>query len=374
MPPLCPVCRKVHLPGKCDVMNRFSFMEIKEDFFGPSAGIFVGRKGYPNVFAGPLASADYNPLQEDPSKWFGMDYASIIRLRSSVIRSKKKQGIFSSSRFVADNQLLSMASKPVDVELNFTKKPFQKISFSEVHQPMGPSGNLKQMRIADNVKIDVHVEKALSDDIKAGEASFNIYAKGTDVYKITSILSSGVMGIKKKMVPTRWSITAVDDIITKRMLEKVRESRELGDHLVFESFYMDNRFIILMMPGAWEYENFEAGGGILLEEYEPFSGRTSYAEKEGGGYYAARLGVVEWLFKSRKQARVVVFREIGEKYTIPLGVWQVRENVRNAMKSMKKFGTMEEALDYAEHKLKIPLKEYRKHSIILKQSRLTNFT
>ena len=112
----------------------------------------------------------------------------------------------------------------------------------------------------------------------------------------------------------------------------------------------------------------------ISEEYEPFEGRTDYAKKQGGGYYAARLGVVEALYKMRRQARVVVFREIGTSYTVPVGVWEVRENVRHALEAPpQKFATKEEALAYIASQLAVPLAEYMKKSKVLLQRRLTEF-
>ena len=139
------------------------------------------------------------------------------------------------------------------------------------------------------------------------------------------------------------------------------------------------------MPGSWEFENFEAWapGSFwsqnikkteITEEYEPFGGRTKYADKQVGGYYATRFGIVESLQKMKRQARVVVFREIYEGYMVPVGVWQVRENIRNAMKSSyKKFPTKKEALNYIKAKLRTSLDEYLKKSRILKQKRLADF-
>ena len=112
----------------------------------------------------------------------------------------------------------------------------------------------------------------------------------------------------------------------------------------------------------------------LVEEYEPFKGRTSYADKEGGGYYAARLGVLEGLRKLKRRARVVVFREVYEGYTIPLGVWVVRETARNAFNgSPQKFATLKEALSHIDSKIRLPMSDYVKNSRILKQTRISDF-
>ncbi len=391
---LCVICkggRNLCGHSPCPLIPRFRAIpeagKIKRSFFGPSYSVFVGRFGYPDVNIGPLAAIDEKPNLDSPEKWFGMKYSDIIELRSLLLRSKQKENVKSSSRFVLENQELVLASRPTDVEMSFRKRPVYTVSFSDVVQPMGPSAPLERMRVAENPKIHSKVEKIVSDDIKAEHAGFLLYSTGQDVHRISSILSSGVLGIKKskKLVPTRWSITAVDDMIFRRLAADVRGFPSVDEYMVYSSFYLDNRFEILLMPGSWEYEDFEAWapGSVwtsklkkpeILEEYEPFSGRTSYADKEGGGYYAARLGVIEGLHRMRRQARVVVFREIYEGYVIPLGVWQVRENVRNAFrKPCKKFSTLGEALKDIESRLRLPLNEYRKISRILKQKRLTDF-
>lgn len=188
----------------------------------------------------------------------------------------------------------------------------------------------------------------------------------------------------KKLVPTRWSITAMDDIIGKNLMKEIRQNKSINNFLVFSSDYMDNHFTILFMPGSWQFENFEAwapgsnwcfsSSVEISEEYEPYKGRSDYARSQVGGYYASRLAITEALKSMRRQASVVVFREIGSDYSIPLGVWQVRENVRNAFRTApKSFSSKEDALHYVSSKLRIPLREYLKRSRILQQKRLSDF-
>ncbi len=146
--------------------------KIGEEFFGPSSSIFVGRFGYPNIFVGPFASIEYSKEQDDPGQWFGKSYQEIIELRSLLLRSKHRQNIKSRTRFINETQELSLAARPADVELTFEKKPVYRITFSNIIQPMGPSASLKEMRLAENPKIDTKVEKIVGDELKAGDASY----------------------------------------------------------------------------------------------------------------------------------------------------------------------------------------------------------
>lgn len=392
---LCILCKGSRaLCGKerCPLYSRINTgplveKKVSRDFFGPSTSVFVGRVGYPRVSMGPLTAIEMKPDIDSPGTWFGMEYGDIIALQSLLLRSKLKQDIYSRSRFVEENQELALSRKPTDVEMRFTKKPKYNMSFSDMYHPMGPTASLERMRLAENPSISQRVEKIVRDEIKAGEAGMMLYGLGQDVYRISTILSSGIMGMEesKKLVPTRWSITATDDMIFRELASEVRGFPSVNEHMVYSSNYLDNNFQILLMPGSWEYENFEAWapGSMwsfnlkkteIIEEYEPFRGRTRYADKEGGGYYAARLGVIEGLHRMRRQARAVVFREIYEGYTVPLGVWQVRENVRNAFRQRpERFSTLGEAMKHIGSKLRIPVKDYTKRSLVLKQRRISDF-
>ena len=394
-PGMCIICkgsRALCGNSNCPLLARFSIRPkiekiISKDFFGPSMNVFVGRIGYPNIGIGPLAAIETKPDMDSPGSWFGRDYGEIIEMRSLMLRSRNKQNIFNRSKFIDEMQELALAKKPTDVEMGFKKRPVYKVSFSDMFQPMGPTATLEKMKIAENTKIDPRVEYIARDELKASQASFMLYSRNQDVYKITTILSSGVFGMneRRKLVPTRWSITATDDIIAKELLKRIRTYPSINEFRVYSSRYLDNHFQILLIPGNWEYENFEAWApgstwaqGLkqmqIVEEYEPFRGRTKYADKEGGGYYAARLGVIEGLRKIRRQARVVVFREIYEGYTVPMGVWVVRETARNAFDTKPmKFSAFQEALDHINSKLRLSMNDYIKRSNILKQRRISDW-
>jgi len=375
----CPLLGKLNIQPKVE-------LKFKKEFFGPSTSIFVGHKGYPKVFTGVVAALNFKDILDKPPNWFGMDYSEIIELRSSALRTKQSEHIKSKSKLIEDNKLIAMSSSPVEIESKFKKIPEFKFSFEDISNPFGASAILEEMKITSNVKIPHQVEYVLNDKINSVE-QISILSKSFDNYYLSNLLSSGAMGnkIHQKMVPTRWSITAVDDILARQLMKNIRTFKEIEKFMVFESKFLFNQFVILLMPGKWEYEDFEAWepGSFwsselkeshIVEEYEPYEGRTSYAEKEGGGYYATRLPVCEYLNSIKRQARVVVFREIYKGYVIPVGVWQCRENVRNAFKHNPLiFQDIEDALSYCRTKLKINLNNYLKTSKILRQKRIFDF-
>lgn len=361
---------------------------VGDSVFGPTPpNAFVGEYGYPNVLVGPLVSVSDTMdagFFSSPASWYGRGYGEIVGYATSLVRGKKVHAVSESSVFLGELQDSVMSARAVDVEVDFSKPPSFSYNFSPTSQPMGPSGYMRRFTLAGNPVIPAKIDSLVGEKLLVREALPELMRKGFDFYYIQKILSAGVLGIEKKLVPTKWSITASDDMVGKMLLAKVREAPQLGDFQIYSNTFLDNHFEILLIPGAWEYEQFESWApntpwaqqsqGAIEHEYEPFGGRMKYAENEGGGYYAGRLGVIEALAAMRRQARCVVFREIGEGYTVPVGVWEVRENVRNAMKKTPvKCSTLQEALSVLATRLRRPLSQYFEKSMILRQRRLSEW-
>jgi hypothetical protein len=392
------LCGKTRCPiiVKANYFLRSIPLMQSEDVEGASPpSVFVGRIGYPYVYAGPLVP----PVQEDtslydlPEFWFGKTIDDIVGFRSMLIRGKHRVHVRKfeeAGKIIEKTRELALAINPVDVELLLTKKPRGFLLLDDEVQPFGPSAPIRDLRLG-NTRWDNQIEKAYGDtDLKAAEAVMELYGKGVLVTKIQRAFSVGAFGVKpnRRMVPTRWSITAVDSILSKDLMEKVKVFPEINEYRVYESHYLDNLFEVLMIPNAWSYEAIEAwypgtvwnpqGQSIVMfSDWEDYEGRTTYAEI-GGCYYAARLAVCELLVKERRQATVIVLREAHPGYIMPVGVWQVRENVRNAMRQKPfTFNTLDEVLKWVGSKFQIPLQKWIMRSELLKnalfQKRITDF-
>ena len=402
---LCVICKGSRfLCGKtrCPIIVRANYflksipLIQSEEIAGASPpSVFVGRIGYPYVYAGPLVP----PVQEDtslydlPEFWFGKSIDEIVGFRSMLIRGKHRvhvQKFDEAGKIIERTRELALAVKPVDVELLLKKKPRGFIILDDEVQPFGPSAPIQDLRVG-NAHWDRQIEKAYYDtDLKAAEAVLELYQKGVWVTKIQRAFSVGAFGLERnrRFVPTRWSITAVDSIISKALMEKVKTFPEISEYRVYESRYLDNIFEVLMIPGKWSYESIEAwypgtvwnphGRNIVMySDWEEFEGRTTYAEI-GGCYYAARLAVCEQLVKEQRQAAVIVLREAHPGYIMPVGVWQVRENVRNAMRQKPYiFKTLEEALQFIASRFQIPIRQWIMRSVLLKnalfQKKITDY-
>ncbi|MBR3214205.1 MAG: hypothetical protein IKF79_06810 [Methanosphaera sp.] len=332
--------------------------------------VFIGTYNYPKVFAGPLLAPSYedSAIMDNPEAWVNNSTTQqeIISYRLNLVRGKQTIGITDlENNYIEKLQEISMASKSIASEAEFNKKP-RGMTFSAENAPHGPSAVLKKFDI-DNVKWDHQLEKTYYDtDLKAADAVEILHDKDIPFSQIQKAFSVGTMGVKdnRKLVPTRWSITAVDTTIADRLLDKVKYYSQLDTYRVYEFSSLNNYYAILEIPSPWQYEWMEAfldingKGTMIFTDYESNKGKKEYS-RVGGCYYTAKMAILEQLERDKLQAGCIVFREADENY-IPLGVFNVRENIRHAMSSpYKEFETLTNALDYIETKLKLTVKDFR---------------
>jgi hypothetical protein len=285
------------------------------------------------------------------------------------VRGRTTVDIKDDSRTVQRLRELALQEKPADVDLTLQRAPTGGFVHEEA-QPFGPSAPLKDFQ-ADVGAFDPKLEKAHHDtDLKARDAIVELYQNGSHVTDISRALSVASFGLEKtrKLVPTRWSITAVDDTLSLHLLEQVRCLAPVETYSVFEVEGLRNKFLILFYPSLWRYESVEAffpqvvGDELeIFGDHEEFQGRKTYASI-GGCYYSARLAVAERLLAQQRQAGVLILREVYEGY-VPLGVWNVREHMRKAMAGTPlEFETWSAALSYALTRLRLPLSTWQPHS------------
>ncbi len=346
--------------------------------------VFVGRQGYPMVRAGPML-----PVSEAAaSPSLEMDIGEIIALRSSLVRSEARMGVKDASmpdRLLESCQQMAMSSAPVGAEVAFYKPPRGKLQFDGVLSPSGPSGELKEMEITTNPLIPRKVDQIVEDrGVLAAEAVGELHSSGIDTEHISRLLSLGLLGRSRKLVPTRWSITASDDMAGKALKDRVVDSPLISDYQLFSGEGLGNHFEILLLPRAYSFELIEiwmAGSVWAPEGWIGSDGEGLRDKKEystlAGGYYAARLAVLEHLAAIGRQASALAVREISEAYWAPLGVWVVRDAARRAMGGeAKRFSTLDEAMDEMSRRLKTPSTKWKSCShftLETFQSSLANF-
>ncbi len=396
--PLCLKCRGAkHLCGKskCPILakfySKFEGNEIEELKTNSVSGnsppsVFIGRHKYPKVSVGPLVPPEKGDtsIYSKPENWFGragMD--DIIKYRGKLARGKKrlKKGIEINenlSREVEKTRHIALSKNPAEAEVEFTKKLSESIRLDNKSQPHGPSARMERFELG-STSSNPDLEKVFyDDDLKSEPAVINLYESGVRVSRIQDLFMVGGTGLKnnRRFVPTRWSITAVDDTIGSNIREKVKTYRPIDSYEVYSANYLDNRWIIIFTPTIWRYELIEAfypettwnpskDKIAIFGDHELLDGRSEYASI-GGCYYAARLAVAEKLEDKKRQAGAIVLREAHPGYILPVGVWNVRESVRNALRNdPRKFDTQGKVLSYLNKKLDLSLDEWKSVSALL---------
>ncbi|MBU1136487.1 MAG: Nre family DNA repair protein [Nanoarchaeota archaeon] len=389
----CIQCKGRGYCGKpCPILKRFSEFQpkVKTSFSGSSPPeIFVGRYNYPNVNTGILAPAEYGQTEEYsmPELWHKKNFSinKILSLRAKLIYGKFKSNVKDTrkeKRILKTMQEISLADRKVDTEF-ILSKPVKKILNIEKSNPLiTNSAQLKSARLQENPHVHKKVDYLTSDtNVKSSIAINELYNSKVNVSNIIKILSAGLLGKKtsRKLVPTRWAITATDDTLSKTLLEKIRYYPEISEILLFNSEYVGNHYEFLLLPEKFSFEVIEAymKGSIwnlfsekiaLSQDYESFNGRKNYASNVTGAYYTARLALCEYFNNIKKQGACLVLREERPEYNAPLGVGILRECSRQAFtKKPEKFSTIQEALNKIKTRLKLGIEIFKDISWLLRE-------
>jgi len=401
---LCVKCRGKGFCGKpCRILEglKTKMPKIKTHFSGSTPPeVFVGRVGYPEVFSGVLAPVEKGETAgfSLPEDWVrkNLSIEQILDMRGRMIYARTKMNIKIPNKIKQVTQELALSSKPVSTEFFLKKAPVFEFSASRYFQIMSNPAPIQKIILEENPKVEKKVDYITGDyDVKATDAVLELYNSNIITSHLQKLLATGLLGVKvqRKMVPTRWSITAVDDMIGKKLLEKVRTYGQLNEIQLFHYYYNGNNFELLFLPENFSFEVIEVSmpGNVwavsqtksatkahVMQDYEGFYGRKTYAENVAGGYYADRLAAVEYLERIKRQATVLLFHEEREEYYAPLGVGIIRESLRNALKEKpEKPATVQEALEIIGKRVKYPLKKYKEKSWILnnygKQKKLGEF-
>ena len=355
--------------------------------------LFVGEYGYPHVRVGPMVPPYHGDtsILDNPELWLGKSLEEIVKYRINLLKGTMIHNVSKiSDRYIESLQDLALSKRAVDSTMTFEKTPSQylnemvlsKRNLEEI--PTVFSAPVSGFKIYPSTS-DERIEKKYYDgDLSASDAVVELYENNVDITRIAKVLSIGMLGRKKnrKLVPTKWSITAADDIVSMNLLKRIKDNTVLDCHLVFYFNHLGNYYSIIFIPDeVWNFEMIESwidtnGRVHMGSDYE--SGKNiEHYPSIAGAYFAARLAAAEYLFKKRKKSSVLILREIHPEYFVSLGVWQIREGIRESLKSKgKKFETFDSALKYGVSKTSLSINEWIKNSSIIrnkKQKRISDY-
>ncbi|MDL5361912.1 DNA repair protein NreA [Halalkalicoccus sp. NIPERK01] len=353
-----------------EVEDRFNDALSGGSLVGSTApSIFVGHSNYPKVSTGllsPVGDEEHAAEYATDGTWYrqGLSIEDVVQRRTGLLNANRFTDVRAAGLgpttggtdapsvhdvwdgFVGTQREVAIADRPVGVEIGLSDSRLEfDLPDGDTAAPRGPRAGAESATLTENPHVPRPVEKTLEDDDWRAEGAMTyLYRRGFDVYEINRILSAGALGEaeSRRLVPTRWSITAVDDTVGKYLRGSIRSNPSVDETRVFSSEYMGNRYWAILSPGNWEFELVEmkAPGSVwnpvgsevwIASDHEGYEGRTKYVDGgTAGAYYATRLAALEYLEEIGRQAKVLVLRHVSDEYWAPVGVWQIRESVRDA--------------------------------------------
>lgn len=382
-----------------EIERRFEQVVQGDSLYGSTAPeIFVGRSNYPAVGAGLLSPIEPEADAAEfatSGDWYnqGFDIDDILQRRTGLLHSTRQTEVHVSDvrdGFVGVQREVAIADQPVDVEVGLDGSPDIDLSLDDIATPTGPRVRACDATLTENPHVPRAVEKTLEDDDWRAEGAITyLYRRGFDVYEINTILSAGALGRgeARRLVPTRWSITAVDDTLGQFLRGQVRNASSIDQVQVWYNHHLGNDYWVILAPGNWEFElvelkapgsiwNPHAGEYHMAADSEGFDGRTAYVDETSGAYYASRLAVLEHFAEIDKQGTCLVIRHASDAYWAPVGVWQIREGIRHAFGDDPAVAeSFHGAITELAAELPVSLRSLRRKSKLVAgiQSRLTDF-
>jgi hypothetical protein len=269
-----------------------------------------------------------------PERLYGKSLEEVLALRSQLIRCGLRMSVETArkpSKLLEEMRLAALSISGLEVEVELKSVPKPKLEFDGFLAPTGPRAKLENFQVGE-FKVLSHVERVVGDtDLKAGRAMGELYRRGLSTYYVARLLSMGMLGQKPErvLVPSRWSITATDAVLSKHLAEEIKGRAELGEVELFLTEYAGNKYAVLLIPWTLSYEMVEVvmPGCVYMptgekpwigSDSEGYRGRWSYPSI-GGGYFAAKLPVYEYLAERKRQAFALVIREVTPAYWAPVG-------------------------------------------------------
>ncbi len=363
------------LKHKKEINNVLNYVKRGDisGFTPPSA--LVGEYNYPNVSVGVIFTKDERAqIYDSPKIWTKNNYnvADIFSLKTQLVNAAKNFNVNNINNEELERiRLAVISSNELNINLKVSNVNMPKIDKNDFYQH-GIKTKLENIKINDNFKIEKMIEKVYYDnDMKATDGMLSLYNSKIDENKISKMLSIGAMGVKRKLVPTKWAITAIDDSIGKNKIESIKDFPKGEEYLVKTGQFLGNRFTFIFLKGPWSFELIETWNrdkeNVFMGtgDYEFYGGRKDYVKNTAGAYYAIRLAVLEKLMEIKRQYSIIVIREILPEYFVPLGVWVVREGARKALEGeFKQFYDMKTAILNAKSNMLFPENLEKRSKII----------
>jgi hypothetical protein len=342
--------RKILNQTKVDFYNEIrtyqNTLKPQKEIEGVGSSSIVGEKNYPFLKIHNVSTQDKNNSFFKSGEVVKKEYKDIFKIKAKNILGSTQDTNIRNINDRLKNEISNIykSKKEIEFTSEFEKElKFNKVVLNKVSGIVGSKNPLLTLSANENSKTSKQIEKYTQTDIKAKEAIITLYERGVNEHQIINLLALGEFGINinKKLVPTKWSITAYDQTIEKHLHKKIINYPSIEN---FEIYYYKNKsdtHIMILLPDTYMGEHFEDWHNDSDSVSEPqvgvdyvgFDNRLRTSEpNNAGGYYATKIAINEYLNSRKKQASFIAIRII-RNYDVPLGVVFVRECVRECLKN-----------------------------------------
>ncbi len=336
---------------KKDILNKTKiefYNEIKKyqkglkptkELEGYGSTALVGEKNYPQLKVYNVSNEDKHSSFFNTNKIVKQNYSDIVKLKAKNILGNTNNIYVkkTNTKVLEEIQDVYKARNAVEFTSNFDKElKFNKPVLNKLSGVLGTKNELLNIILNENASTSKQIEKYTQTDIKSKEAIISLYEKGTNEAQIINLLALGNFGIQlnKKIVPSRWAITAYDKTIENYLYKKILDYKLIQDYEIYFHSDKGNSFLIILSPDNYSSEFVEfMNNGWSASDYVSIDNKLKKVEPDtAGGFYATKLAINEYLDNRKRQCQYIGIRLI-EDYDVPLGVVFVRESVRQAMKN-----------------------------------------
>ena len=340
----------------------------------------VGESGYPKVPVSLGISPYGDPaLRDSPQLWAraGLSLEEVARLRTEMLYPFKNFDVRRPEELLKGDLAWGAVSyKPVDAEAKLSGKP-RPPSFDGILSPIGVSARAEEVKVVDNPKVDPLLERRAEEGVKAEEAIKELFKRGIDIYLLQKALSVGLLGKRKRLVPSRWAITAVDVAVSKALKEDLLKMKWTSSVKAATYSHYGNVYKVILLPGppavemleVWEPRSLWTPKEVTIHNFEGPAVRARALDPDDGGFHALKVGALKAMWEKGVSATALIIRRITPDYYLPLGSWQIREGAYAATLRALEGGdlTLREALEAINDEKASEFK-------VLKQRSLSEYT
>ncbi len=357
---LCPRCRGRGWCGRDTCVWSRVTARVRERLKGDVEGYVrtahVTWRGYPEVYAAPGLGS---PVPDEADALADLDFERVVEVSGTTLRKGERRHARREPYDLSHPDVEAAVScRPVEGTLEVERT----ISGPESSPFVGPLVK-GELEIDGTPRVPRPLEKLHEDDVKAREAVVElVLRRGLDENLVARALSLGLLGLDRRLVPTRWAVAAVDSMVSEHLLREVADLPPADDWKVLRGELYGNEMWVLAGPGPYSLKLIEvyvpgapwsSEEVTVLEDSEGPGRPLREPEETGGAFLAVRTAVLESMVGEGRSRSVTVIRVVKPEYPIPLGAWVIREAVRRA-EEVGRFEDGEEVLGFLSERLKGP--------------------